>query len=376
MFSKKNYKKVLVSILVLTMILGTVALAADGIYQKKLTATYGKVKFNYEGSDVTSQIESIYGTPAFVTEGRTYVPVRAIGDLVGVNIEYDDKEHTVKITDPKVTEHKLQLEDKDKEIAKLKAEIEKLEKSTKKEDKKEEVTKDDLKSLQSSLNKKYSEYENVEFDIVLKENNNKITIDINVNLKNTRDEQNWIRMRSSDKKYLIEDVVDQVEKEFKNVDITGNIYDSFSRKDLYTFRKNKNGSLSVSEGYDKYDKYDKYDRYDKYGRYSASLDLYVEDEFYEEYGISGVKLYESSYGSRYDAFEIYIPDTNTNITKWKSVTASNLDRTLDRITKEIEYEYNYNKDYSYITIDVKKGSITEGTYIKYYDDSYGVFKFK
>lgn len=372
MFNKKSYKKVIITILALTMILGTVTLAAEGIYTKQLTATYGKIKFNYEGSDVTSQIEEIYGTPAFISEGRSYAPIRAIADLLGVDIDYDNTTHTAIITDPREDEHRKQLDDKDTEIAKLKAEITKLEKEVKKvkeEEKKEEVVKKDLKSLQTSLNKKYSEYEKVEFDIVLKEEkSNKITIDVTTNLSQTRDEQNWIRMRYSDKKYLMEDLVDQVKKEFKNADITGTIYDSFSRKNLYTFRLNTNGTVSITNS-------DYIGGNSDYRPGAGSLDSYVDDQFYREYGITGARLYDSNYGTWYDeSFEIYFPDTSSNTTEWNRIKNNyDIEYVLDRISKEIEYEYNLDYD-RYIYIDIKKGGTLVGTYTRDLRTSTGRFK--
>ena len=352
MFNKKSYKKVIITVLALTMILGTVALAAEGIYTKQLTATYGKIKFNYEGSDVTSQIESNYGTPAFVTQGRAYAPIRAIGDLLGVDIDYDNTTHTAKITDPREEEHKKRLDEKDIEIAKLKAEITKLEKEVK-EEKKEEVTKNDIKALQEALNKKYSEYEKVTFDIVLKDTNNKITIDATTNLSNTRDEQNWIRMRYSDKKYLMEDLVDQVKKEFKDADVSGVIYDSFSRRNLYTFRLNTNGTVTInSTGYDGFN-----DGRDNVG----TLNSYVYREFMD-YGVANASLYRSSWGRLDETFEIYFPENDLNTTEWNKLkNTSNIEYILDRISREIEYEYNLPYD-GYMYIDIKKGTTTVGTY--------------
>lgn len=352
MLNKKSLKKVIITILALTMVLGTVAFAADSIYTKKLTATYGKVKINFQGSDVTSQIEQMYGAPAFIAENKTYVPVRSIGDLVGVDIEWDEKTNTAYITDPKIEEHKNQLNEKNKEIAKLELKILELEK-VKKEEKKEEVSKTDLKSLQASLNKKYSEYEKVEFDIVLKESGKKITIDINTNLGNTRDDQNWIRMRYSDKKYLMEDVVEQVRKEFKDADISGNIYDSFSRRNLHTFKLNSNGNVSISGG-----NYD--DRYygDDYYYGDGYVDRTVRDEF-DSKRIYDAKLIKLDYRGKSADFSIDFPKGYKDI--WSGLTDNQKIAMLDSISREIEYEYEYDYDYNYRYLDYIDGRIYSGS---------------
>lgn len=354
MLNKKNFKKVIITILALTMVLGTVAFAADSIYTKKITATYGKVKINFEGSDVTKQIEQMYGAPAFIAENKTYVPVRSIGDLVGVDIEWDEKTNTAFITDPKIAEHKRQLNEKDKEIALLELEIAKFKKAEKEEVKKEEEKKD-LKSLQASLNKKYSEYEKVEFDIVLKENGKKITIDINTNLANTRDDQNWIRMRYSDKKYLMEDVVDQVKKEFKDADISGNIYDSFSRRNLHTFKLNTNGNVSITDGY--YGGYYGDDYY--YG--DGYVDRTVRSEF-DSKNIYDARLIKLDYRGRDAYFEIDFSKTYED--KWKGLENHQIISMLDSIAREIikEYDYNYAyDDYYYDYTDYVDGKVYMGS---------------
>jgi hypothetical protein len=353
MFNKKNYKKVLISVLALMMIFGTVALAAEGIFDKKLTATYGRIKFTYKGNDVTKLIETQYGTPAFTVDGRAYAPVRAMADLLGVDIDYDNNTHTVKITDSKEESYKLDLDKKNKEIEEMEKEIEELKNEVKKI-KDGTVDKGDLKSLETSLNKKYGEYEKVEFDVVLKENKDNISIDINTDLRNTRDEQNWIKMKYSDKKYLMEDVVAEVKKAFPNTDVTGNIYDASSRKNLYTFRQNKNGSLSITNNDSGYD-------YD-YGYGYGNLDSYVESEFYRN-GINNARIYRSNSGRWDDSFEISFTDTSANESAWNRLSDSTIDSMLDRIAKDIEYYYNSN--YDYIEIEVYRGSTRLGTYDTY-----------
>lgn len=357
MFNKKNYKKVLISVLALMMIFGTVALAAEGIFDKKITATYGRIKFTYKGNDVTKLIENQYGTPAFTVDGRAYAPVRAMADLLGVDIDYDNKTHTVKITDSKEESYKLDLDKKNKEIEEKEKEIEELKKEVKKL-KEGTVDKADLKSLETSLNKKYGEYEKVEFDIVLKENKNDISIDINTDLRNTRDEQNWIRMKYSDKKYLMEDVVAEVRKAFPNTDVTGNIYDSSSRKNLYTFRQTKNGSLSITNndyvgGYDDY-----YDRYDGY------VDSTVRSKFKSLY-IDDARLSRLDYSGRTAYFKIDF--SNTYSSEWRNSSDDDIEYILDYIARDIED--NYIDD---IQGDIYMGGTRVGTYDKR-DNSSGRF---
>lgn len=358
MFNKKNYKKVLISVLALMMIFGTVALAAEGIFDKKITATYGRIKFTYKGNDVTKLIENQYGTPAFTVDGRAYAPVRAMADLLGVDIDYDNNTHTVKITDSKEESYKLDLDKKNKEIEEKEKEIEELKKEVKKL-KDGTVDKGDLKSLETSLNKKYGEHEKVEFDVVLKENKDNISIDINTDLRNTRDEQNWIKMKYSDKKYLMEGIVTEVRKAFPNTDITGNIYDASSRKNLYTFRQTKNGSLSITNNdYVGSSSDYRYDRYDGY------VDQRVRSEF-DSRGIYDAKLSRLDYSGRTAYFEIDFSSKYDR--EWDKSTDTQIESMLDYIVREIQD--NYIDD---IKGDIYMGNTLVGTYDKR-DSSSGRF---
>lgn len=240
--NKKRFKKITISLLALAMVLGTVAMAAEGVYKKEVTATYGRIKFEHEGKDVTEQIASKYDTPAFIMEDRAYVPVRAIADLLDVDVDYDHRTHMAKLSDTKVEEYEKRLEEKDDEIRRLKKENERCEEM--------DFTRSELEDVEDDLNDRYYEYGRVNLDINLRGDRSDITIDIDIDLSSVREEDNWIRMNRREKEYLIEDIVDDVRDEFSESDITGSIYDSYYREELYTFSQREDGRLKISENDD------------------------------------------------------------------------------------------------------------------------------
>lgn len=365
MFGKKNYKKIIITLLAISMIFGTVALAADGIYSKKLNATFGRVKFNYEGKDVTKDVESKYGTPGFTVNDRAYVPVRGLADLLGVEVDYDHESHTAKMTDKKVDREVL--EKKDQEIARLKKELAKLEdvkeeiKEKEEEKKEEKNVKESLASLKTDINKRYREYEQVDFNVNLSESKETISIQINTDLALARDRQNWIRMRHVDKKYMIEDIVGRVRKELPKFDITGYIYDSSSRDNLYTFNQKQNANLTIANrdhiGDDRY--YDDGSIYDE-----------VDYQFRRE-GIRNAKLtwLRGSDKDRIIDFEIEFPESYK--ADWKRLSERDIEYMLDYIAEEIEYEYKDVQDI-YGKIYMERELV--GEYDKRYKDSSGYFK--
>ena len=299
MFRNSKLKKVLVSTLVFVLLLSTVVVAANSIYEKQLTATHGRIKFKVDGKDVTEQIESKYGSPAFVVHeygNRAYVPLRAIAELMGLEVKYDDATHTAEIIATNSEEHETEIRLKNAEIAKLEKEVTRLENAIK-DLSKDVVEETDLKALEKDLNKKFGTYDNIEFDISLKENKNNIAVSIDVDFYNTRQQSYWNRMTHADKKSMIEDITDAIAKEFKNADITGSVYDSYYRGDLLTFSRKKNSS-SVSISYKNYG-------YDDYG-YGYILDD-AEDYLYDYFSGIAKNVYvniSESNGEIYGSIDI------------------------------------------------------------------------
>ena len=352
MLRNKRLKKILITTLALILVLGTVVVAAENISTKQLTATFGRIKFNVDGKDVTNQIESKYGTPAFVVDDRSYVPVRAIAELMGLEIDYDNNTHTAKITDSKSDEYEKELKAKDAEIAKLKKEIEDLKKNV--------VEVSDLEDLEKDLNKEFGTYKNVDFDISLKENKNDIDVAITVDLRTSTERSYWNRIYNSknDLRDMIEDIVDDISKEFKNTKITGDIYDENDNKTLVTFTKNKSSSTvtmsfkgTTSSGTGDY------------------LDGFVADVFYDNHiddaYISDLNVYTNSVDVEISFSDKYSSD-------WDRLSHSKIEAILDEIADEVEYDYE-DRD---IYIDIYMDRYLEGTYERYENERYGEFTFR
>lgn len=359
MFKDGRNKKVLVTVMVLILTLSTVAIAANNIYDKKLTATHGRIKFEVDGKDVTKDIENKYGTPAFVVKEygeRSYVPVRAIAELMGLEIEYDDETHTAEIIDVKSKKYEEEIEKRDKEIAELKKEIEKLKENV--------VDETDLKAIEKKLNDKYGTYKDVDFDIYLKESNNRIDVTITMDLRNSRQESSWLRISYSDRKAMIKDITDIISREFTNADIYGSIYDEYYRRDVINFNKKKGSSLSISYN----------------DRGSGSYDKYIDDVVYDEFYNKGIK---DAYISKIDSdkktiyFDIVFSDDYKY--EWRELSTREIENMMDRISDEIIREYDYyDYDYYYYDKDIDArifmDNIPLGNYFRYYDQKYGTFE--
>lgn len=89
MFKNKKLKRFALGFLVVAMSLSTVSFAASKVFNKNLTATFGRIKLNYKGEDVTQEVENKYDTPAFTVNNRAYVPVRSLAEVMGIDVSYN-----------------------------------------------------------------------------------------------------------------------------------------------------------------------------------------------------------------------------------------------------------------------------------------------
>lgn len=349
MFRNGKFKKTLIITLLFILTLSTVAIAANNIYVKKLTATHGRIKFKVDGKDITKQIESKYGSPAFVVkeyDSRSYVPVRAIAELMGMEVKWDGKTHTAEIIDTKSEQYEKELKKKDNEIAELKKEIEKLKKNV--------VDETDLKAIEKKLNNEYGTYEGVDFDITLKESKSRIDVDIVMDLRDGRQEAAWLRMRHNDRKYMVEDIVDIIASKFSNVDIYGSIYDEFDRRDVMSFNKRKNSSISIS--------YD--DR--RYGYAEDDIDEIVYREFFDYDRIDSAYVYNLNDSGSSIYLDIHFSDPSDR-RYWENLDKRYKKGILERIADEVDryyYDYYYYDRYDYYGVDIK----VEGDSDSYYYD--------
>lgn len=350
MFKGSKLKKVLVLSIMLVIAFSTITIAANEIYQKQITATFGKVKIKVGGIDVTKNIETTYGAPAFIANDRTYVPLRAL-ELAGLQVGWDSTTNTVEIYDIKSALYEAEIKKKDNEIAELKKQIEELKKNA-------SETKD-LDDLEDEFNDLFGTYEGVNFEIQLKQkSSSRIDVNIYVNLSKSSQKTSWNNMKESHIRDMIKYITEAITTDIGKIDIYGSIYDEYSRKNLVTFNKKKNSNLSIS--------------YDGKGSIDYEEELYnfAYDEFYYEAKIkisdfdvytSGNKIY----------FEVYF--SSRYIDEWEYLRISDIEYILDNIADEIidYYGYNYRYVYGYIYI----GDYEEGQYYRDVNKNYGEFEF-
>lgn len=210
---------------------------------KTLKALFNGIKISYNGQIKTDEKEP------FIVDNTTYVPLRMVAELVGKNVTWDGVNKQILITDngpsssdqaQQISTLTAQLAQKSLEIAQLKQEKAALEEQIKTLQSKQAST-SDLDELEEQLMEDYEEYEDIEFDIQLSGNEDKITVKIRVDLDDFYKE--WNKLSEKDIKNYIEDICDDIWDAFKDAKITGYIYDTDAKEDVVEFKSNSKQKL-------------------------------------------------------------------------------------------------------------------------------------
>lgn len=344
---KGNRKKIFISTLLVLLLLTTVGFAANNVYQKKLTGTLGRITFIYEGRDVTRDIESKYGSPAVVIHEfgeRSYLPLRAMADLLDIEITYDDKNHIALINNKNVVKLEKDLKEKEERIRDLERDLEDIKENV--------ITRDDVRSLEDELNNKYKKHEGVEFDIQLSKNRNTINVDIDIDTGSTEQQIRWDDLGRTGKDDFIRDIIDIILDEFRGVEIDGSIYDKETRKYYYTFTKKENENVYVSNKDFSNDDVLK-------DKYFDDLDDYIYDEF-KYYDIKNAHLYDLSKKGK--TIKLEIKFTSKYDYEWEDISSRKRKKLLENIADEAMYLYGDND----IDIRVFMGNEEVDDYFKRY----------
>lgn len=230
------------SILVVCLIVtfSAVAYANTPEQLRKLDAWFADIKINVNGERVTGEQQP------FIVDGYTYVPLRMLATIVGMEVNWDASTYTidlagsnvVKALQQLVVQRNSEIAAKDKEIAELKEKITQL------ESKSSSTGSVDLDDLEDELNNDYGKYKNARFDIYLSGDKKDIEVRIDINLKNYSSE--WNSISTSNKKTFIKNICDDITDEYPNANISGYIRDSSKGKKIHSFTISSKGVVNLS----------------------------------------------------------------------------------------------------------------------------------
>ncbi|NPV44614.1 MAG: copper amine oxidase N-terminal domain-containing protein [Firmicutes bacterium] len=230
----EKYLIVVTVLLAVVLVLVSVSYAASyGVY-KKIDVLYNNIKIIVNGKTAASDPEP------FIYNGTTFVPVRLIGEALGMDVQWDRARNAVVIqghkgqeaaSDYELESLRVKLYYKDLEIQQLKEEIEEL-----------KSKKDIAKELEDYLEDEYSRWNKMDFyfDVYGDEDEIELTIEIDLD----EDGDRWWDTDEDDIEDWLEDIYEYVEDEYGDIDFYGTIVDTADDEILVEFDVHK-GKLRV-----------------------------------------------------------------------------------------------------------------------------------
>lgn len=345
-----------------------VPMQAAGYYRTK-KVQYGGVNLYYNGAYQNTAAQTV------IIDGTTYLPVKAFGNMLGLNIDWNQASQTVMIngTTTPVLSAQAELQAKNYEIATLRKELEKLKNegvvssttSTSTSTKYDttsgtNISSSEVSDTRRSLNNEYSDYfDDIDFDFSLSLSSNKLKVTITID--SSSDYRKFNQLSRSRVKNFIEDVCEYIRDRHDDIVISGAIEYTNSSRDLYRFNYSKSDYLSYSDYNYDYD-YDYDDEED--------LEDIVDDTTSVQInGYSGnINVRKSSVSlsnsREYVNFNLYLDITDDMKSAWNSNKGTNNDTTLRSYLKDIARRLNTATDYE---VDGTLINYSTGNTIGYYD---------
>ncbi|MEB4782340.1 stalk domain-containing protein [Paenibacillus jamilae] len=219
---------------------------------KPIQAVYNNIKIIYNGTEVASDAK----TEPFLLDGVTYIPLKLAGTALDKKVTWDGTNKRVVIADNGVPIDQSTVTALNNQITTLTQELNTAKAANTTKDatiaqlqKDNQTLKDDasknssstLKDLQKQLNKDYSDSYNTNSDITLDGNKSDITVTIEMT------KSRWDDLSDSRKESYLEDIVDDILKEYKDADIEGTVKNSSNRDKLATFTTNSRGDVTIKK---------------------------------------------------------------------------------------------------------------------------------
>ena len=328
---KKRSRVLATALLTVVLVLAVAAGVSATTGTKSISAIFRNIKIIADDKIVPTEAEP------FIVNGRTYVPLRAISEALGAWVDWNQATSTVTVksgSPAEVEALKIQLIQKDLQIAELKAQLEG----------KGSQSGGDLADLESDLIKDYKKLEDVKIDdIRLSGNADKVTANIDVDLYDYDDE--WEDLTDSQIKNWVAKVVGEIQDFYDDTTyVTGKIRDIDSGDTLVNFSKDGKKSLSISYKDDDY-------------RKGSSKISDLEDELFSDYRkLDGVRLSDISLSGSKSKVTVDIEaDLGFYYGEWEDLSDSTIRNWLRDICDDIQDFYNDDTQITGEIIDIDSG---------------------
>ncbi|PNQ82311.1 stalk domain-containing protein [Paenibacillus sp. F4] len=219
---------------------------------KPIQAVYNNIKIIYNGTEVPADAK----TEPFLLDGVTYIPLKLAGTALDKKVTWDGTNKRVVIADNGVPIDQSTVTALNNQITTLTQELNTAKAANTTKDAtiaqlqkdnqtlKDEASKNSsssLKDLQKKLNDDHSDAYSTNSDITLDGNKSDITVTIEMT------KSRWDDLSDSRKESYLEDIVEDILKEYKDADIEGTVKNSSNRDKLATFTTNSRGDVTIKK---------------------------------------------------------------------------------------------------------------------------------
>ena len=242
-----NYKKLCLALGLTTVISAGVIDAAN--YTKTLKATFRDIKVTYNG--VVKNVPE-----PFAVDGTTYLPVRAISEVLNAGVNWDAATSTVKITQAptntaEIESLKQQLNTATYELAVAQREVQQLKAQLEEDDKNDDtstgtdISDSAVKKTLGIIEDTFEDEYRIEwsFDLV-KTSSGKLDLEISYDSRD--DEARFNHLSSSELEDFVEDICETIRTYHDNIEIIGSIADSRSDWEKGDFVYSKSDKMDFS----------------------------------------------------------------------------------------------------------------------------------
>ncbi len=95
----KKRSRFLAGMLTMALLFGTAG-SAYAAYQKQATLNYNSIRITLDGQPLIPKDAAGQTVEPFIIDGTTYLPVRAVGQALGLGVDWDGHTNTVILTSP------------------------------------------------------------------------------------------------------------------------------------------------------------------------------------------------------------------------------------------------------------------------------------
>lgn len=343
-----------------------IPMQAAGYYRTK-NVQYGGINLYYNGMYQSAASEAV------IIDGTTYLPVKSLGNLLGLSVNWNQNTQTISLGGSTSTlSTDVQIQAKDYEIATLRKELETLKNdgivaSTSSTTSSSitnvtsgtDITSSEVSATRRAVKSEYSDYfDDIDFDFALTLTSSKLKLTISID--DSSDYRAFKKLTKTQVRNFIEDVCEYIRDRHDNIAISGAIEYNNSDKTLYTFTYSKGDSLSYSNSSSSSSSSSSSE--------SRLLSIIDDTRYVRIDGYSSSIAVEDASVSVSDSrervtFNLYINVNDDIKTAWNNHTGTNNDTVLRSYLRSISNDLSDETDYDIQANIINKAN---GSTIAYY----------